>query len=84
MGRASRHKPQRLAEKLQQIREHSGMSMSQLIDRIGSTDIPLYKADISKYENDTREPPLVILLRYARLGNVSVDVLIDDEQDLNL
>lgn len=84
MGRASRHKPTKLAKKLQKIREHSGLSMSELIDRIGSEDIPLYKADISKYENDTREPPLVILLRYARLVKVSVDLLIDDEQDLKL
>jgi transcriptional regulator with XRE-family HTH domain len=84
MGRASRHKPTKLAKKLQKIKEHSGLSMSELIDRIGSEDIPLYKADISKYENDTREPPLVILLRYARLVKVSVDLLIDDEQDLKL
>jgi len=82
MGRASRHKPQKLAEKLQTIREQSGLSMSELINRIGSDEIPLYKADISKYEAGTREPPLVILLRYAKLGKVSVETLIDDELEV--
>jgi hypothetical protein len=28
------------------------------------------------------EPPLMILLQYARAANVSTDVLIDDELDL--
>lgn len=83
MGRASRHKPQKLAEKLQKIREQSGLSMSELIDRIGSDEIPLYKADISKYEAGTHEPPLFILLRYAKLGKVSVESLIDDELEIN-
>jgi transcriptional regulator with XRE-family HTH domain len=84
MGRASRHKPEKLAEKLQRIREQSGLSMSELVARIGSDEIPLYKADISKYETGKREPPLVILLRYALLGRVSVESLIDDELEMDL
>lgn len=82
MGRARRHKPQKLAQKLQAIRENAGLSMSEMIERIGSDDIPLYKSDISKYEAGTREPPLVILLRYARLGKISVETLIDDELEI--
>jgi len=30
----------------------------------------------------TREPPLPILLRYARLAGISTDVLIDDDLKL--
>lgn len=82
MGRAKRHTPQNLARKLQTIREQSGLSMSELIERIGNDEIPLYKSDISKYEAGTREPPLVILLRYARLGKVPVETLIDDELEI--
>lgn len=82
MGRARCHKPQKLAQKLWTIRESAGLSMSELIERIGSDDIPLYKSDISKYEAGKREPPLVILMRYAKLGKVSVETLIDDERDL--
>jgi len=37
---------------------------------------------ISAYERGTREPPLPILLQYARAAGVWVDVLIDDELDL--
>jgi transcriptional regulator with XRE-family HTH domain len=37
---------------------------------------------ISAYERGVREPPLPILLKYARAAGVWVDVLIDDELDL--
>ncbi len=31
------------------------------------------------YENDLREPPLTLVLAYAKLANLSTDVLIDDK-----
>jgi hypothetical protein len=37
---------------------------------------------ISTYELNRREPPLHVLLNYARTVNVLVEVLIDDELDL--
>jgi len=82
MGRASRNKPTKLAEKLLAIRKDLELSQTELIEKIASEDIPLYKSDISKYESGMREPPLIILLRYARLANITVDVLIDDELNL--
>lgn len=82
MGRASRSRPKKLAEKLLAIRKNLGLSQSELIEKLASEDIPLYKSDISKYESGMREPPLIILLRYARLANVVVDALIDDELNL--
>jgi transcriptional regulator with XRE-family HTH domain len=42
----------------------------------------IVQADISTYELDQREPPLKVLLAYARAANVSVEALIDDELDL--
>ncbi|MGI8467801.1 MAG: helix-turn-helix domain-containing protein [Pyrinomonadaceae bacterium] len=83
MGRSTRHRPKNLAQKLQKIREDLGLSMSELVNQIGSEDIPLYKADISKYEAGLREPPLVILLRYARLGKISVESIIDDDLEIS-
>lgn len=83
MGRASRNKPKRLAKKLLIIRTKLEFSQAELIEKIGSEDIPLYKADISKYESGLREPPLIILLRYARLANVTIETLVDDKIDLN-
>ena len=79
MGRASRNKPAKLAEKLLAIRKKLELSQAELVEKLVSDDIPIYKADISKYESGKREPPLLILLRYARLGNVTMEMLVDDE-----
>lgn len=82
MGRSSREKPERLAEKLLQIREALGLSQADIVNRMGLTE-RLNRDDISKYERGLREPSLLVLLRYARVANVSTDVLIDDELDLS-
>ncbi len=37
---------------------------------------------ISNFENGTREPPIPVLLKYARLAGVCMEVLVDDELDL--
>jgi hypothetical protein len=42
----------------------------------------IHPAHISGYERGEREPPLPVLLLYARLVRISTDVLIDDEMDL--
>jgi transcriptional regulator with XRE-family HTH domain len=81
MGRASRQKPKRLAEKLLQIRNALGLSQNQLIHRLGFAD-EITQDYISAYERGVREPPLTVLLEYARASNVYVDVLIDDAVDL--
>lgn len=82
MGKASRKRPKRLSEKLSAIRLGLNLTFEELIERLDCPEIPLYRASISQYENDKGEPPLSVLLQYARLANVYVDVLIDD--DLNL
>jgi hypothetical protein len=43
---------------------------------------PLYASQISQFENGNREPPLMLLLAYARLAGVSTDVLIDDKEEI--
>ena len=83
MGSAARPRPLRLAEKLLRIREALGLSQNELIERLGMQDY-LGQNSISNFERDFREPPLPVLLSYARLANVSVDVLIDDDLDLPL
>jgi transcriptional regulator with XRE-family HTH domain len=37
---------------------------------------------ISKYELDKNEPPLAILLAYARVAKIPVEQIIDDEFEL--
>ncbi|HEX8176633.1 MAG TPA: helix-turn-helix transcriptional regulator [Pyrinomonadaceae bacterium] len=81
MGRTSREKPTRLAEKLVQIREALGLSQNELLSRMGLTE-RLNRDDISKYERGVREPSLPVLLRYAKAAGLSTDYLIDDDLDL--
>jgi len=81
VGGKGRMKQERLAEKLKQIRLALGLSQTEMLYRLGAEDLITYH-QISRYETGTREPPLRILLQYARVANVSTDVLIDDELDL--
>lgn len=74
-------RPKRLAEKLRQIRLSLGLSQSEMLDRLGFSKT-LFRGNISQYELGRREPPLMVLLAYARAVAVSVDVLIDDELEL--
>jgi transcriptional regulator with XRE-family HTH domain len=53
-----------------------------MIERLGPAAKALYPASISQYESGKREPPLRVLLQYARAGGVPVDMLVDDEQNL--
>lgn len=81
MGLKARDKPRRLAQKLRQIRTHLRLSQSQLVDHLKLRGVMNYNR-ISKFENGTSEPTLIILLRYARVAGVCVDVLIDDRLNL--
>jgi transcriptional regulator with XRE-family HTH domain len=80
MGHA-RPKPERLAEKLLAIRMALGVSQPELHRRLGVEHLIDYTR-VSTYERGKNEPPLMILLEYARIANVYVEALIDDEVDL--
>jgi transcriptional regulator with XRE-family HTH domain len=80
MGTA-RQRAERLAEKLLQVRLTLGLSQAEMLKRLGAEDMIVYNR-ISDYERGEREPPLPILLRYARAACVPTEVLIDDELDL--
>jgi transcriptional regulator with XRE-family HTH domain len=80
MGNA-RQRPERLGEKLRQIRLSLGLSQSELLRHLDAEDLIAY-SQISGYETGQREPTLMIILRYARLASVPTEVLIDDDLDL--
>lgn len=82
MGSGKRVRPERLAEKLKAIREKLGLTTEELIARLDCPEIPLYRANITHYEKGRREPPLIVLLQYARLIGIHVDDLIDDNLNL--
>lgn len=82
MGSASRSKPEYLAQKLLSIRTNLGFNQIKLAERLSCDKTQLRKSDISRYETGLREPSLIVLLRYARLGGVTMEVLVDDTLDL--
>jgi transcriptional regulator with XRE-family HTH domain len=81
MGKKARPKPKRLAEKLLQIRNALGLSQSEMFRRLDVEKFSEIKR-ISDYEVDKSEPPLPVLLQYARVAGICLDVLVDDELDL--
>lgn len=76
-----RPRPKRLAEKLLQIRTGLGLSQPAMLRRLGVEEQIEYTT-ISKYELDKNEPPLEILLQYARVAGVHMEDIVDDEVDL--
>ena len=81
MGRGTREKPERLGEKLIQIRSGLGLSQNEILSRMGLAE-KLNRDDISKYERGVREPSVIVMLHYARVAGVCLDVLVDDDLDL--
>ena len=80
MGYA-RRRPQRLAEKLRQVRNNLGLSQAELHKRLGvEEDIPYTR--ISDYELDKNEPSLIVLLEYARIAGVHLEEIVDDRMEL--
>lgn len=81
MGKQTRKRPQRLPEKLLEIRLKLGLSQNGMVRRLGLED-EIERDYISKFERGTLEPSLWVLLQYARTANVWVDTLIDNDFDL--
>ncbi len=80
MGHA-RRRPARLAEKLLQIRLALGLSQTDMHRLLGAgEEIPYTR--ISDFELDKSEPTLMVLLQYARVAGVNMEVLADDGLDL--
>ncbi|MGH9962385.1 MAG: helix-turn-helix domain-containing protein [Pyrinomonadaceae bacterium] len=81
MGKHPRRRQRRLGEKLLQIRETLNLSQSEILRQLG-LDEEFSRNIISNYEKDHREPPLFILLRYARLAGICLDAIVDDDVNL--
>jgi transcriptional regulator with XRE-family HTH domain len=79
MGRSYRSRPKRLADKLKAIRLQLGFTQADMVKALAVKDEPLRPASISGYELGQREPPLLVLLRYARLGGCTMEELVDDK-----
>lgn len=73
--------PRNLAKKLLQIREFLNLSQTEMLKKLGFDD-RLYRSNISQYERGEREPPLLVILNYAKVAGIMVEILIDDEVEL--
>jgi transcriptional regulator with XRE-family HTH domain len=82
MGRAPRPRPARLAKKLEQIRTALALSQAQMFERLGDTGTRLYARHIDDYEKDRRIPHLEVVLAYARVAGIPMELIVDDKLDL--
>lgn len=83
MGRASRKRyvPARMGEKFLQIRTALNLTQQSMLERL---DLPpeFSQSNISAYERGTKEPPIFVIMKYAEVVNVWIDVLVRDSLDL--
>jgi transcriptional regulator with XRE-family HTH domain len=79
VGRSYRSRPKKLGAKLKLIRQNLGLTQSEMVKKLAVKDEPLRAASISGYELSQREPPLMVLLRYARIAGCTMDDLVDDK-----
>ena len=76
---STRERPQRMAGKLLAIRQHLGVSqtgMKRLLNYPG----PYTR--ISEWELGKRQPPMTIVLAYARAAHVPMEQIVDDQLEL--
>ena len=76
-----RRRPRRLAEKLKAIRQHYGLSQSELVAELG---LDIHYSNVSKWELNKNEPEITILLAYCRYAKIPLEQLADDGLDLTL
>ena len=76
-----RPKPERLGEKLREIRLGLGFSQMKMLKQLGREE-SMHYGRISEYEGGKREPALMTILQYARVAGVHMEDIVDDELDL--
>lgn len=81
MGRAKKTRVENLPKKLLEIREKLNLKQGELIKQLG-LEGEIYQGNISEYESGKRQPPLTVLLKYAQLAGICLDILADDNSQL--
>lgn len=75
--------PKHLGQKLRIIREWKGWSLDEMAEAVGKKD-PSRRTRVYEWEQGKRQPDLPTLLAYARLADVMVENLIDDNLELKI
>ena len=76
-----RPKPERLADKLREIRLALGFSQTMMLKQLEKEE-SMHYGRISEYEGGKREPTLMMILQYARVAGVHMEDIVGDELDL--
>jgi len=76
MGRSRRNKPKKLSQKLLAIRKRLNLSQTQMAKAL---HLKVHYSAVSNFELGTREPDLIVVLRYARLAGVPMEAIVDDQ-----
>lgn len=73
--------PARLGEKFLQIRTALDLTQESMLARL---ELPteITQSNISAYERGTKEPPIFVIMKYAKVANIWIDVLVEDALDL--
>lgn len=79
MGRSRRRKPAKLGQKLLAIRKRLNMSQTEMVRAL---ELTVHYSAVSNYELGTREPDLLTVLQYARLANITMEMIVDDKVNL--
>jgi len=80
-----RNRPDRLAEKLLQIRKALGLTQKEMAERLSKqAGVKITYRNVSKYERGRSVPFVEIVLAYARAAKVSMNEIVDDDLELNL
>jgi transcriptional regulator with XRE-family HTH domain len=82
MGSSRRPRPARLATKLRQIRTRLGLTQAEIFERLGDTGTRLHVGHVGEFETGRRVPTLQVVLRYARVAGIPMELIVDDELDL--
>jgi len=68
-----------------QIRKALGLSKKEMAGRLSErAGVKITSRNVSKYERDKSVPYIEIVLAYARLANVEMNEIVDDDLDLPL
>jgi transcriptional regulator with XRE-family HTH domain len=79
MGRSPRDHPKRLALKLRHVRDALELTQEQMAERLKQVKPSIRPGHVSELERGLREPTLTMVLFYARLAGVPMELLVDDK-----
>lgn len=82
MGSAKQERPERIAQKLKDIRLSLGFTQDEMAKALATHGVKMYSGYVGSFEIGARVPSLLVTLAYARIAKIHVEILIDDELDL--